>query len=582
MEKILRIDLTKKTATCEDLPEAYRYLGGRGLSSRIVLDEVPPRCDPLGKHNKLVYTCGLVAGTTASSSNRISIGAKSPLTGGIKESSGGGLTALNLARLGFRAMIFEGVSEDPVMVYIDETGAVTFLDAAPILGKRTYDAMDILLGQYPKGTAFSFIGPAGEMLMNVAGIANTDMEGHPTRYSARGGLGAVMGSKKLKAVIIGARKGGPAYVQDMELWKTGTKLYSKAIQTARPTSYVMPNFGTPLTMEQMNGMGAALVEGFRRGQVNDITKCGGEAYRKAILERGGCGSTTHACMPGCMVRCSSIFPNKDGSFCNTPLEYENMGLLGTNLCLEDLDQMNILNHMCNQYGVDTIETGAALSVLAEAGIVKYGDFDGFVKLLEEVEKGSPMGRLIGLGAAGCAKAFGVTRTVAPKGQTIAAYDPRTAKINGVTYITSPMGGDHTAGNGIFIQADHTDPKGKVQLSYECQVVSGWVDSLGICTFCRTAHFVDPNGLLSMLKARYGGEWDKDRLDATGRETPRTEITFNRKAGIPDVAEYEDFVKEEPLPPMNVGWEIDEEELRNIWKPLFDEVEDRAAPAGQRS
>jgi len=293
-----------------------------------------------------------------------------------------------------------------------------------------------------------------------------------------------------------------------------------------------------------------------------------EAYRDTILARGGVGKTKHGCMPGCIVQCSSIFPNEDGTFCNTPLEYENMGLLGTNLGFEDLDVMNKLNHICNEIGADTIETGGALSVLTEAGLASYGEYEGYAKLLEELEKGTPLGRVVGMGAAGAAKAYGITRFVAPKNQTIAAYDPRSVKINGVTYLTCPMGGDHTAGNGIFVQTQHDDPKGKVAISYNCQVISGWVDSVGICTFCRAAHMTDPTALLDLLTARYGGTWDANRLEEMGKDCLRTEVTFNRKAGIPDVASYPDFIKEEHLPPLNTIWEIDEDELNHIWDPLF--------------
>jgi aldehyde:ferredoxin oxidoreductase len=177
---------------------------------------------------------------------------------------------------------------------------------------------------------------------------------------------------------------------------------------------------------------------------------------------------------------------------------------------------------------------------------------------------------MGLGAASFARAYGNARYISAKGQTIAAYDPRSLKVNGVTYLTSPMGADHTAGNGLFLPLDHPNPEGKVNESYKCQVVSGWVDALGLCTFLRTAHFTDPTAVPDALKARFGGEWPQARLDEMGRETLRTEVSFNRKAGLPDVSSFPDFVLNEPLPPLNTVWEINEEELQNIWAPLFAE------------
>ena len=573
MNSILRIDLSAKRSVKEELPEKYQLLGGRGLSSRIIADEVPPHCDPLGKYNKLALTCGLLAGTGASSASRVSVGTKSPLTGGIKEASGGGLTAYNLARLGYRALILQGTARSkPQIIIVDENGA-TFEDAGELWGLGTFAAMEKLGARFGKSTAYALIGPAGEFRMNLAGIAHTDIDGRPTRYSARGGVGAVMGGMGVKAIVVRGVIGAHTYAKDEQLWKDGVKRYTKAVMAHPVTGDLMPKFGTSTTMDQMHGLGAAAVHNFRRGQLDDLENTlSGRRMRDVILERGGEGSTTHACMPGCIVRCSNIFPDEQGKEINSPMEYETMGFLGSNICLFDFDSVNRLNHICNDLGVDTIETGGVLAVAAEEGLTEFGNFEGLEKLLGEIAGGTPLGRLMGLGAAGFARAYGSARYVAPKGQTIGAYDPRTIKTNGVTYLTSPMGGDHTAGNGLFLQIDHPDPKGKVQESYKCQVVSGWVDTLGLCTFLRTAHAADPSALFDALKARYGGEWTQERLDEMGRETLRTEISFNRRAGISDVSYYGDFLSDEPLPPLGTVWKIDEEELENIWAPLFSKEE----------
>ena len=571
MRNLLRIDLSNRQFIIEAVPEKYRLLGGRGLTSRIVADEVPPTCDALGKRNKLVFACGLLAGTGASSTNRISIGAKSPLTGGIKEANGGGLTAYNLARLGYRALILEGtVLPGASQIIIVDENSVTFEDAGDLWGLRTFDTMEKLWERFGKKAAYALIGPAGEMKMNLAGVANTDMEGRPTRYSARGGVGAVMGSKGIKAIVIKHTTSPCVYVEDEQLWKEAIKRYTNVVQTGPVTAEVLPQFGTALTMEQMSALGAAVVHNFRKGQVEDIESFGGKKLREVILERGGEGSTTHSCVPGCIVKCSNVFADRQGKEINSPMEYENLGFLGSNLALYDLDGVNYLNHICNDLGIDTIETGAVLAVAAEEGLAKFGNFEDFKNLLDEVAKGSPLGRLLGMGATGLAKAFGSTRFASCKGQTIGAYDPRAMKVNGVTYLTSPMGGDHTAGNGLFLQIDHPNPEGKVQVSFNCQVASAWTDAFGLCAFLRTVHFIDPTVLPQALKARFGGEWSQDTFNEIGRETLRTEISFNRKAGIPDVSDYADFFYDEPLPPLNTVWEINKQELQNIWVQLFEE------------
>ena len=570
MNSILRLKIDTKQAIKEPLPEKYRLLGGRGLSSRIVSDEVPSDCDPLGKHNKLVITCGLLAGTGASSTDRVSVGTKSPITSGIKEANGGGITARNMVRHGLRAIIVEGQAQPdkPQVIVIDEN-EVTFEDAGDLWGKGTFSTMEVLFERFTKRDACMLIGPAGELKMNLAGIAHTDMEGRPTRYSARGGVGAVMGHMGIKAIIVKEVKGAKIPAGDDELRKNALKRYHAACKSSPVTGDILPKFGTSLTMEQMHGLGAATVHNYRCGQLEDINAFGGKKMREIILERGGEGRTSHSCMPGCIVQCSNIFADANGKTINSPMEYETLGLMGSNLLLLDFDHVNILNHLCNDIGIDTIETGAVLAAAAEEKLAEFGNFESMEKLLAEIAKGTMTGRLLGLGAEGFAKAFGNTRCLTSRGQAVPAYDPRTIKVNGVTYLTSPQGADHTAGNGLFLQIDHPDPVGKVHESFKCQVISGWVDSLGLCTFLRTAYVVDPLAVLDLLKSQYGGEWTQERLEEMGRETLRIEVLFNRNAKLPDVSKFQDLAKDEPLPPLNTVWEINADELNNIWQPLFE-------------
>ena len=203
MDKIIRVNMDDLNIKVENVPEEYKALGGRALTSQVIFDEVEPTCEPLGKYNKLVIAPGLLTGTTAPSSGRLSFGGKSPLTGGIKESNSGGTAAQKLARLGVKALIVEGggPKDKFYLLKISKEGN-ELLPADDLVGLTTYKVCNILQERYGKKAAVATIGPSGEMKMAMAGVGVTDMEGNPVRYAGRGGLGAVMGSKGLKAIII--------------------------------------------------------------------------------------------------------------------------------------------------------------------------------------------------------------------------------------------------------------------------------------------------------------------------------------------------------------------------------------------
>lgn len=571
MERILRVNMTTQAATIEPLPEKYRLLGGRGLTAAILLDEVEPQCEPLGQYNKLVFAIGLLAGTEASSTNRLSVGAKSPLTGGIKESNGGGVTALRLAQQNFRAVIIEG--QPPAgrlfCLVIKEDGA-DLVEAGELAGCLTGETAARLLKQYGRKSALAVIGPAGEQRYAAAGIANTDKDGYPGRFCARGGMGAVMGSKGLKAVIVLPAKKGKRQPKNKKLWQDSVKEFHRVIRSLPVTAQYFPNYGTPATLEYVNEVGALPTRNFRSGRFERAEEVSGARMRQVILERGGEGNTTHACMPGCLVRSSNCFAGTDGKLVVSPMEYENNAMLGPNLGIGDFDTIAELNRLCNEAGVDAIEMGVALGVAAEAGLLSFGDGQGALNLLSQVLQGSVTGRVLGQGAVTTGKVLGVDRVPAVMGQAIPAYDPRGMKANGVTYTTCAMGADHTCGNSVVLKdIDQTNPHGKVDLSRTLQLDSAIIDTMGLCIFLRQVYIEARQALLGMINAIHGTDLDWQGLTDIGQQVLAMEREFNRQAGF--AAPYNllpEFMRREPLEPYGAVWDITDEELAGCFQLEF--------------
>src|SRR4030042_100116 len=287
--KIIRVNMNKKTIRSEDVPRDYAGLGGRGLTSIIVNAEVPPKCDPLGPENKLIIAPGLLSGTPIVNTSRISIGAKSPLTGTIKESNAGGTAAAALGSLGITAIIIEGQApkEDLNYLRIDEKGKISLVSANEYKGMRTYQFVEKILEKYGKKTSVICIGPAGESRLTAASIQSSDIEGHPARAAGRGGLGAVMGAKGLKALVIDQRGKSPDTIADPEALKEANKAIVKAIKEHPMAGQVMPALGTAGLVAPVNSMGAFPSYNARKGVFEGWEKITGEAMAEMIQKRGG-------------------------------------------------------------------------------------------------------------------------------------------------------------------------------------------------------------------------------------------------------------------------------------------------------
>ncbi len=573
MGKILRVDMTAGKVTAEAVPEKYQGLGGRALTSKVVLEEVAPTCNPLGPHNKLVIAPGLLSGTRAPSSGRLSVGAKSPLTGTIKEANAGGTTAQKLASLGINAVIVEGQAAGGrfSVLRISEQGA-ELLAGDEFKGKGTYEVSETLRNRYGSHIGLLQIGPAGEMLMANAGVANNDSEGNSSRYAGRGGLGAVMGSKGLRAVVVDTIKTMDAEVAKPEAFGEAAKKFAKILLDHPVTGQGLPSYGTNVLMNIINEAGALPTKNFRQGRFDKANNISGEKIAEIAPTRGG--KTGHPCHPGCVMRCSNIYPMPNGKVCS-PIEYESAWALGAHCEIGDLDDVAMLNYICNDAGLDTIEAGGTLGILMDAGVIPWGDGKAAVKALEEVYTGSALGRIIGNGAAFAARAYGVTRVAAVKGQHMPAYDPRGAKGIGVTYATSTMGADHTAGYCITANilkvggsVDPLNKEGQVDLSRNLQIATAAIDASGLCLFVAFAVLDNQEGLptiVEMLNAKFGLSLTVDDVIQLGRQILRDEREFNSRAGFSREADrLPEFFIEEDFKPHGTRFDVTDDELDSVY------------------
>ncbi|MEA1976110.1 MAG: aldehyde ferredoxin oxidoreductase C-terminal domain-containing protein [Bacillota bacterium] len=573
--KIYRVNLTNLKITEELVKDTYMLLGGRGLTSQMILDEVDPTCDAIGKHNKLVIAPGLLSGTSAPSSGRVSVGAKSPLTGGIKESNSGGTVAQKIGKLGIKAIVIEGMpsGNDFYKLVVDKDGAKLEI-CNELVGKGNYETMEILLDKYGKRSSFMTIGPAGEFKLQAASIAISDPEYRPTRHCGRGGLGAVMGSKKLKAIVINDEGTKPIEIYDNDKFKKAAKDFAKMLLDHPVSGGGLPKYGTAVLINILNEAGGLPTKNFATGRFDKAGMISGETVAEKIEERGG--KAKHACHPGCVMQCSQIYNDKDGNYLTSGFEYETIWAFGSNSMISDIDVIAMADRMCDDTGIDTIEIGNTIAVAMEGGLIEFGDTKGVLNLIGEVFKGSPVGRIIGNGAGFTGKAFGVTRVPVVKNQAMPAYDPRSVKGQGVTYATTPMGADHTAGYavtanilGVGGTVDPLKKEGQIELSRNLQIATAAIDATGFCLFIAFAVIDNPEALpkiVDMLNAMFNLELTGDDVTNLGISILKAELEFNRKAGFTALDDrLPEYFTEEKFAPHNTTFDFTDEELDSVLK-----------------
>jgi len=572
MAKFIRVNMTSKEVRIDDCPEKYAGLAGRALTSGFVADEVKPTCHPLGKNNKLIFAPGFLTGTSAANSGRISCGAKSPLTGGIKESNSGGSFSQKMARMGIKALVFEGLpSGDEYSVVKVTMDGVTIDDAPPeTIGMGNYDAIKVLQTKYGAKAGVAIIGPAGEMRLTAANISFADPDGN-IRSAGRGGLGAVMGSKKIKAVVIDDTGAPGVAIANPEAFKSAAKRFAKALTTHPVTGKGLGRYGTNVLVNILNEAGGLPTENFRRGRNEWANNIGGETMTATMEARGG--KPTHGCHAGCIMRCSQHYVDKGGKYITSGFEYETIWALGANAKIDDLDVIAYADREFDEAGVDSIDCAVAVGVAMEAGIIPWGDGKAALELVMEIRKGTPLGRILGCGAAAVGRMYGVTRVPVVKGQAIPAYDPRAVKGVGLTYATTPMGADHTAGYAVATNilriGGYIDPLKKdnqVELSRNLQIATAAVDSTGMCLFVAFAilDIADGfNALIDMINAQYGLSLTADDVTALGKSVLKAEIGFNERAGFTSADNRLPEFFEEECPPHNTTWDFTDQEIDSV-------------------
>jgi aldehyde:ferredoxin oxidoreductase len=578
MEKILRINMSGANGPeiKTESPGSYSDLGGRAMTSTIVAREVPPSCHPLGAENKLVIAPGLLSGTAAAMSGRISVGCKSPLTGGIKEANSGGQPSQMLARLGYAAIILEGKPPEDTLykVVINADGASISADnSLKMLGN--YALVEKMKAAYGDKIGCISIGPAGEMKMSAASVAFTDMEQRPTRHAGRGGVGAVMGAKGVKVIVIDDGGAGARQAKDPEKFKEANKAFVAGLRKHPVTGEGLPAYGTNVLTNVINEAGGYPTRNFSEGQFAGAANISGETQAELENKRGGEGSATHGCHRGCVIRCSGTFYDKNGNFLTKQPEYETVWAHGGNCGIDDIDAIAQMDRMDDDFGLDTIEMGATIGVAMEAGIAKFGDAQAAINLLKEVGQGTPLGRILGNGAAVTGKVFGIERVPVVKNQAMPAYDPRAVQGIGVTYATTTMGADHTAGYAVATNilkvggdVDPLKPKGQVELSRNLQIATAAIDATGMCLFIAFAILDQPDtfqAFMDLLESFGTPIKNADDFGAMGQTILKLERAFNAGAGFTNKDDrLPGYFLKQPLPPHNITFGVTDEELDQVF------------------
>ena len=388
MRKLVRVDMSKGSVRIEDLPGEHEKLGGRGLTSMIVAKEVPPLCHPLGPKNKLVVAPGLLSGSTAANSGRLSVGGKSPLTGGIKESNVGGNGAFKLGRLGIAGIVVEEQAPEGKWLYllVNKDGA-QLVPADDLKGLKNYDLVSRLQAKHGEKIGVISIGPAGEMKLSAASVAVTSTQGYPARHAGRGGMGAVMGSKGLKAIVVDDQGAPGVTYRDQDAFKQAAAAFRDALK-AHPVTQPgggLAVYGTNVLVNVINESGAFPTRNFTEGQFEGAQKISGETMHDIIKERGG--DTTHSACSTCIIQCSNVYVDNKKNYITSGLEYETVWANGANCGIDDLDAIAQIDRLCDEYGFDTIEMGCAIAVAMYAGVKEFGDAKGAIELLNEATPG---------------------------------------------------------------------------------------------------------------------------------------------------------------------------------------------------
>jgi aldehyde:ferredoxin oxidoreductase len=432
--KMLRVDLSNGRISTEEIPDGMKrdFLGGRGFAVKLLWDEVK-RVDPLSEKNKIIFSTGPLTGQSLPSSGKMVIASKSPLTGGYGDGNIGTRAAIHLRKAGYDVLIVEGKSEKPCYLLI-ENEKVKVMDASELWGKNTFEAQDLLERKHGKNSGILLIGPAGENLIHFSLVMS-----QKGRAGGRPGLGAVMGSKNLKAVVIKGTGSIPNF-DDEKLKEFGKKGYEEIKGKENYDFWVRQ--GTMQVFDWCNENTCLPTYNFREGVFEYSKELDGYALEKFKVDRRGC--------PLCNMQCGNII--KDSSNHPSELDYENVGMLGPNIGMKSLPEVALLNRMADEWGLDTISLGSSIGFLMEAsekGLIPekvgWGDFERAQKLIIDIGKGEGLGKLVSRGIRAASETLGKGShrwAMHVKGLEISAYNCHACPGMALSFGTSPIGGSH--------------------------------------------------------------------------------------------------------------------------------------------
>lgn len=539
--RVLRVNLTEGTVKEEKFDQLdHGYHGGRGLVAEFMANEVDPLCDPLGPDNKLIFCTGYFSGTRVPASNRLSIGGKSPLTGLSKESNSGGTFARRMTDHKIKEIIIEGQSDTWKYLYVGKDGSARLISAVEFEGKNTYDVVATAQKKYDDRVAVATIGKAGENGSTIASIMCTEMlTGYPCRAAARGGMGTVMGSKKLKCIVI-------EHSDDPFIYKCPTpefqaefeelnKKITAAIEANPLTGQTMPLYGSAAGVDTTGKMGALPWNNFNGKFTPGWERLGTIEWRKNLMEHGGHG--TIACQPSCTVRCSNEYCDRNGNYLSAGIEYETVALCGSNIGVFDTDIVCTLDRLCDDFGQDTIDTGCALGVAMEYGVMEFGDAETAIETVRHMydDDATDFQKALRGGCASVADFLSVDKkdikkVPVSKRQAFAAYDPRVIRGYGLSWERGPMGADHTQGSAATYLANLTpEQQADAALAATCTC------DCFMCLFPWAAVNFNPEARPAIMRmaAILSGKDENpgaQGVEANGMPILNMEYAWNEKAG----------------------------------------------------
>jgi aldehyde:ferredoxin oxidoreductase len=553
--KLLRVDLSAQTCVVEDLNLAWAasYIGGRGLATKYLSEEVDPRVDPLGAANKLILATGPLTGTYGAANGRYMAVTKSPLTGTVASSNSGGYFPGELKYAGFDMIIVEGKAEKPLYLRIFNQRA-ELADAAHLWGKSTHETDDLIRQEFHGDAKVACIGPAGEHLVHYACIVN---DKH--RAAGRTGVGMVMGSKNLKAIAV--RGTGGVGVADAAAFREAARECYQLLKLHPVTGQGLPALGTPVLVNVINQNGALPTRNSQSSSFDQAEEISGERLAQSFLKRN------KSCL-GCIISCGRVTQLSDPRYSGKGEgpEYESLWALGAACGIADLAAITKANYLCNEYGMDTITAGSTIACAmelfergliseAEAGMpLTFGNADAMVRLVELTGKGEGFGRKIGLGSYRLAESYGVPGlSMSVKKQEFPAYDGRAIQGMGLEYATSNRGGCHVRGYlvspeilGVPEKLDPQAVEGKAAWAKGFQDVTAVVDSAGVCLF--TTFAIGLPQVARLFNAATGRGLSDGQVLEIGERIWNLERVFNLKAGIdPSQDTLPPRVLNEPLP-----------------------------------